>query len=455
MLELQQFVLQQMRLRLGAVTLAGTMRPFLPGARVVDERRWGGAEHGRTRACTSGWVRVFLPFALGYYLSYLLRTVNAVISPRLTDELGLSAASLGLLTSAYFLAFGAAQIPVGIALDRFGPRRVEAALLLLAALGSALFATADSLGALAGARALVGLGVSACLMAALKGFALWYPPERQSSMIGFIMAAGSLGALTASVPLEAVLPVLGWRGAFWIIAAVCLLAAVLVLRALPDSPAAAGEASLAAALRVVAGIFAAPAFLRHAAASVFFVGGFMALQSLWVVPWVMNVNGFDLAGAATVLVALNLGNLAGQLSVGFFGVRLARAGVEPVSLLRAGYGAMLVVQGLILWSGLPVLLLWTLFGLLTAANSQIYLSAARAFPPALFGRVSTALNLMAFAGAFAVQWGFGIGLDFMRDGGVELTRALAFGFGGLLVLQLFAYLPLLGHVAAHRREGGA
>ena len=129
MLELQQFVLQQMRLRLGAVTLAGTMRAFLPGARVVDERRWGGAEHGRTRACTSGWVRVFLPFALGYYLSYLLRTVNAVISPRLTDELGLSAASLGLLTSAYFLAFGAAQIPVGIALDRFGPRRVEAALL--------------------------------------------------------------------------------------------------------------------------------------------------------------------------------------------------------------------------------------------------------------------------------------------------------------------------------------
>ena len=229
MLELQQFVLQQMRLRLGAVTLAGTM-----GAREVDERRWGGAEHGRTRACTSGWVRVFLPFALGYYLSYLLRTVNAVISPRLTDELGLSAASLGLLTSAYFLAFGAAQIPVGIALDRFGPRRVEAALLLLAALGSALFATADSLGALAGARALVGLGVSACLMAALKGFALWYPPERQSSMIGFIMAAGSLGALTASVPLEAVLPVLGWRGAFWIIAAVCLLAAVLVLRAYHD-----------------------------------------------------------------------------------------------------------------------------------------------------------------------------------------------------------------------------
>lgn len=405
------------------------MRAFSQGTRVVRTRRSGGAENGCKGGSTSGWVRVFVPFALGYYLSYLLRTVNAVISPRLTDELGLSAASLGLLTSAYFLAFGAAQIPVGIALDRFGPRRVEAALLLLAALGSALFAMADSLGALAGARAMVGLGVSACLMAALKGFTLWYPPERQSSMIGFIMASGSLGALTASVPLAAVLPVLGWRGAFWIIAAVSLFAAVLALRALPDSPAARSEASLAAALRVVAGIFAAPAFLRHAAASVFFVGGFMALQSLWVVPWVMNVNGFDIAGAATVLVALNLGNLAGQLAVGVFGVRLARAGVQPLGLLRAGYGMMLVVQALILWSDLPVLPLWTAFGLLTAANSQIYLSAARAFPPALFGRVSTALNLMAFAGAFCVQWGFGIGLDLMRGMGVELARALAWEIG--------------------------
>lgn len=431
------------------------MRAFSQGTRVVRTRRSGGAENGCKGGSTSGWVRVFVPFALGYYLSYLLRTVNAVISPRLTDELGLSAASLGLLTSAYFLAFGAAQIPVGIALDRFGPRRVEAALLLLAALGSALFAMADSLGALAGARAMVGLGVSACLMAALKGFTLWYPPERQSSMIGFIMASGSLGALTASVPLAAVLPVLGWRGAFWIIAAVSLFAAVLALRALPDSPAARSEASLAAALRVVAGIFVAPAFLRHAAASVFFVGGFMALQSLWVVPWVMNVNGFDIAGAATVLVALNLGNLAGQLAVGVFGVRLARAGVHPLGLLRAGYGMMLVVQALILWSDLPVLPLWTAFGLLTAANSQIYLSAARAFPPALFGRVSTALNLMAFAGAFCVQWGFGIGLDLMRGMGVELARALAWGFGALLALQALAYLPLLGRPAARPSKGEA
>src|SRR5690606_33013553 len=120
--------------------------------------------------------------------------------------LSLSAADLGLLTSAYFLTFGFAQIPLGIALDRFGPRRVEGGLLLLAALGAATFALGDSLVHLGLARGLIGLGVSACLMAGLKGFAMWYPPERQSSMTGYIMAAGALGALTASAPVEAFLP---------------------------------------------------------------------------------------------------------------------------------------------------------------------------------------------------------------------------------------------------------
>lgn len=171
-------------------------------------------------------ARVFLPFALGYYLSYLLRTVNAVISPDLTGELGLSAADLGLLTSTYFFAFGLAQIPVGIALDRFGPRRVEAALLLITGLGAVLFATGDGLPTLASARGLIGLGVSACLMGGLKGFTLWFPRERLASMTGYIMSCGALGAVTASAPLEALLPFIGWRGAFWMVAALSVGSAV-------------------------------------------------------------------------------------------------------------------------------------------------------------------------------------------------------------------------------------
>ncbi|MCV2215895.1 MFS transporter [Thauera sp. Sel9] len=398
-------------------------------------------------AAPGAWSRIFLPFALGYYLSYLLRTVNAVISPALTGELELSAAQLGLLTSMYFFAFGLAQIPVGIALDRYGPRRVESALLLLTALGAALFAQGDSIGSLGLGRALIGLGVSACLMGALKGFALWYPPERQSSMTGYVMACGALGALTASVPLEAMIPLLGWRGVFWGIAAVALAASANLFYSLPRETAAGGNVRLASIVQGVAGIFAAPAFLRFAGSSLFFVGGFMALQSLWAVPWLMHVEGLELAAAARILLVMNLGMLSGQLSIGMFGVRLARLGVQPLRLLQVGYAGLLLVLAAILFGVGPVIVMWFLFGVLSAVNSQSYLAAANNFPREMFGRVSTSINLMVFLGAFLVQWGIGLVLDLLRSWGWAMPEALKFALAVLLLLQAFSYLPLLGRRA--------
>ena len=117
---------------------------------------------------------VFLPFAFGFYLSYLYRSVNAIIAPDLIRDIGVDAASLGLLSSAYFIAFAAFQIPLGIILDRFGPRKVESFLLLFAALGACIFAASDTLLNLIIGRALIGLGVSACLMASFKCFVDWF-----------------------------------------------------------------------------------------------------------------------------------------------------------------------------------------------------------------------------------------------------------------------------------------
>ena len=389
------------------------------------------------------WIRIFLPFALGYYLSYLLRTVNAVISPALTNELGLSAAQLGLLTSMYFLAFGLAQIPVGIALDRFGPRRVESALLWVTALGSVLFALGDSMASLGLARALIGLGVSACLMGALKGLALWYPPERQSSMTGFIMASGAMGALTASAPLELMMPLVGWRGVFWGIAVVAVLAALTLARSLPREEVTGGQGDMREVLRSVGAIFMAPAFLRFAGSSLFFVGGFMALQSLWAVPWLMEVEGLDLAATARMLLLLNLGMLLGQLSIGVFGVRLVRRGVEPLRLPHFGYAGLLLVQAAIVFGVGPVAVKWFLLGALSAVNSQAYLASASHFPREMFGRISTSINLMAFAGAFLVQWGIGLVLDVLRANDWTLPAALRFAFASLLLLQLISFIPLL------------
>lgn len=388
------------------------------------------------------WAALFLPFALGYYLSYLLRTVNAVISPDLTQELSLSASDLGLLTSAYFLTFGLAQIPLGIALDRYGPRRINAVLLLVAALGAVVFALGEDMLELSVGRGLIGLGVSACLMAGLKAFSMWFPPERQSSMTGFIMASGALGALTAATPIEAMLPWIGWRGVFWMLAGVAVIAAACVWWRIPDTPRTSEAGSLRESVASLGHIFRSLDFLRFAGTAMFFTGGFMALQSLWAVPWLMTVDGLSRSQAAGFLVLLNLGMFCGQMSIGFFGTRLARRGVRPVNLLQAGYCCVLAVEVLIISGALPSAPLWFLLGLLAAVNAQAYVAAASCFPREAFGRVSTAINLMAFAGAFVVQWGMGIVLDALEASGHGGTTALTAAFAMLIGVQALVIVPL-------------
>lgn len=143
----------------------------------------------------SSVLPILLPYAFGYFLSYFLRNVNAVIAPDLANEIGLSAADLGLLTSAYLIGFAMAQLPLGAALDKWGARRVESALLVIAALGCLGFAMGQTLMQLALARGLIGIGVSACLMAAFKAFSQSFSPLRQASLNSSIMVAGGLGGL--------------------------------------------------------------------------------------------------------------------------------------------------------------------------------------------------------------------------------------------------------------------
>ena len=123
-------------------------------------------------------LRIFIPFAAGYFLSYFFRVVNALIASDLSSDLNVNASQLGLLTSVYLIAFAASQLPLGVMLDRYGPRQTEAALLVIAAIGAATFASAETSTGLLIGRALIGFGVSACLMASIKAFVLWFPMER-------------------------------------------------------------------------------------------------------------------------------------------------------------------------------------------------------------------------------------------------------------------------------------
>jgi len=384
------------------------------------------------------WLRIFLPFAAGYFLSYLLRNVNAVIAPELTRELGVSATDLGLLTSAYLFAFGAFQLPLGILLDRYGPRRVESALLLLTAVGAALFALGQSIAELALARALIGLGVSACLMAAFKAFSLWFPIHRQASLNAAIMAAGALGALTASTPLGWALPLIGWRGAFYGLTALALLAATLIYTT-PDKPVATGHETLAEQLRGVGQVFASPIFWRYAPQTALIIGGFMAMQGLWAVPWLMNFSGLTRAASAFHLLLMGIGMLTGFVSIATFVTRLSARGIHPERILAVGMGGGIAITFFIVIDGASTHLLWFAMGMVFSVGNLSYALLSAQFPAHMAGRVNTTLNLLAFIGAFAIQWGFGAAVDMFTANGLAQRDAYQATYAVLLTMQMASY----------------
>ena len=396
------------------------------------------------------WLRIFAPFAAGYYLSYLLRNVNAVIAPELTAGLGVSAADLGLLTSAYLLAFGAFQLPLGVLLDRYGPRRVEAVLLMIAALGCAAFSLGENLAQLAFARGLVGLGVSACLMGSFKAFSLWFPAERQASLNAAFMAAGALGALSATVPLGWALPMLGWRGIFVALAVLTALAAAGILST-PEKPTTGSSRHFGEQIAGVVDIVMSRAFWRHAPQAAVAIGGFMALQGLWAVPWLMRVDGHSRDSAAFHLLLSSGGMLAGFLAIATLIVPLRRRGIEPRSILAIGMGCGVAIMALIVLGLGPSHLLWFGLGLVFSVGNLAYALLAEHFPRELSGRVTTALNLASFVGAFGLQWGMGVAVDMLGARGMAAADAYRWAFGALATAQAAAWLWFL----AGRRDCAA
>lgn len=384
------------------------------------------------------WLRIFLPFAAGYFLSYLLRNVNAVIAPELTRELGVTAADLGLLTSAYLLAFGAFQLPLGVLLDRYGPRRVELGLLAVAALGALWFAHGSSLSELAMARAAIGLGVSACLMASFKAFSMWFPAERQPSLNASVMVAGGLGGLMATTPLALAVPVVGWRGLFLVLAALTLLVAVALFFTPEKATAGTGE-SLGQQLRAMVGVTKSRMFWRYAPQASLIVGGFMALQGLWAIPWLMQVGGHSRDAAAFHLLLTTGAMISGFLCIALFITPLARRGVGPDQVLTVGMGVgLLCLLGILL--NLPGShVLWFTLGLVFSVGNLAYAQLSSHFAPALGGRVNSALNLAVFVGAFVVQWSYGALLDALTRHGWTTAQAHRAALATLLVLQALGF----------------
>ena len=233
-------------------------------------------QHSKWRLILS----VFLPFAAGYYLAYLFRTINGAISPALASDFGLDAAELDLLASVYFLVFGVVQIPMGAFLDRFGPRRVQGVLLVIAAGGATLFGNASSFPELLIARAMVGFGVAGSLMAGLKSIVTWFPRERVALANGWMIMLGSFGAVTATAPTDWLLEQVGWRGLFEILTLATVLVSGLIYMVVPESIADSETSVIDRKPLTLRSIYMDPRFLRIAPLSAACIGSSWAFQSL-------------------------------------------------------------------------------------------------------------------------------------------------------------------------------
>jgi MFS family permease len=357
-------------------------------------------------------LRIFAPFGLAYVISYALRTVNAAIAPELTREFGLDAAQLGLLTAAYFLAFSFTQLPLGGWLDRFRPRRVEAVLLLFCAAGCFVFATATSGTALIIGRALIGIGVSACLMATLRTFGLWLAATRLPAMNGYMLAVGNAGAILSTAPALWLLQSMSWQQMFVIIGVVTLLVALILAILVPDPvpgvmatrppPIAPGSESWSAVLKH-------PLFWAVAPITCFTNAVGLAVQGLWAGPWLVDVAQLAPKRIGDYLLLISAGMLIANVTLGkWMGACMTRGVAGPWFAVIGCVGALFgQLPFLFSWANTPAVAL-TAFGLSHVAGNLVFAALFPHFPSHVAGRLSTLLNFFMFGTGFLLQWGIGV-----------------------------------------------
>jgi type IV secretory pathway TrbF-like protein/sugar phosphate permease len=407
---------------------------------------WPKTSCRSTERATQNWrliAFVFLPFAAGYYLSYLFRTINALISGQLTSDLSLDAADLGLLTSVYFLTFAAAQIPIGVLLDRYGPRRVQSALLLVAAAGAALFAASEAFLPLVVARAMIGLGVAAALTAGLKAIILWFPKERVALLNGYMIMLGALGAVTATAPAERLIDWTGWRGLFELLAAATAASAVVIYLAVPEPVVAERKSATPASLKTV---YADSRFWRLAPLSATCVGSAWALQGLWAAPWLADVEGLDRTSLISHLFVMALALSLGALLLGSIADRMRCRGVGPQGPLVIVATLFIAAQvSLILRLPFPSLLPWSVVGIVGAGTVLSYAIVAEYFPKEIAGRANGALNVFHLGWAFVLQYATGLVLEQWpnQDGHYPaIAYQVAFGLNVALQIAALAWFEL-------------
>ncbi|RRD43364.1 MFS transporter [Comamonadaceae bacterium OH3737_COT-264] len=413
-------------------------------------------------------VRVFCVFALVYFLSTMVRAIMATLAPELTAAFALDDAQLGLLAGSYFVGFSLMQIPLGMALDRFGPPRTAVVFLLVALAGGVLTATAQSFAAMLAGRTLLGLGLAAGLMAPMAAYRRWFRPAAQVRSNAWMLTVGSLGMLASTVPVQWLLPQIGWRGVFWLWTGLALLAWLGLLLWIPrwqhnaaaehaaagngagQGGAAAGQATppaaprpptLRAILKGYGTVLLDKRFLSVAPVGFFGYGAMFAMLTLWIGPWLREVHGANAQQVASGLFAINMGMMAAFFLWGVVAPRLERRGLQLEPLVLVTMLTGLALLPLVLWQGERAgWLHWAVYCISLSGFSLVQPKLAQHFPSHLAGRALTAFNLTIFAGGFFLQWGVGAAINAFGQAGFERVAA----FQIALMLMWACKLAALG-----------
>lgn len=436
-----------------------THEPKAPAAPEPPDGGYSSAEQGAGMRGPGTWqiTAALLPFALGYLLSYLFRAVNAVVAPDLVKDVGLTASELGLLTAAYLASFAVFQLPLGVMLDRFGPRRVQAGLVALGAAGSLLFALAESVASLTLSRALIGIAFSGGLMASFKAVVIWVPEQRRALVNSCVMFLGGLGLMFATTPLELASHAYGWRAVFVGLAVATLLTAMLILTVVPErATPATSVAPLGQQIRQAGQIFSDRVFLSMAPLLASTAGTHIAIQTLWAGPWFRDVGGLDRLGVANSLLAMAASLSVGFLLTGFVADRLARRGIGLLTTMLGFMSLYLASQVVLLFAPAAAsvaLPFWCIFAMTGHVAVLAYPWLSRHFGVGLSGRSNTAMNWVMFVWAFTAQFGIGAIINMFpgKAGAGYQPLSYQVAFGAVLAVELAAlawYLANLKRIKA-------
>ena len=402
----------------------------------------GGAQGGPVR----GVVAVLAALIATYMISQFQRSAIGVIGPDLSRELALDASRLGFLSSAFFLTFALAQIPVGIAIDRYGARNTLIVSALIAAAGSLLFAMAQTGTGLIAARALIGLGCASFFMAPLAIYARRFPAERFAMLTSLTLGAGSLGTLVATAPLAAISAWIGWRGAFFGMAVLTGVIILAVMLALPARRSSGDEAreSWGEALKGVGHALQVRSFWNVFALHATTYSAFACIVGLWAGPWLADIHGAGLQERGNLILLAAAAQITGIFAWGasdrwFRSYRRAAltGGGLGVSLLLAA--ALLPLEG----AGLAIWLV--LFGLAFGYVPIVTSHGKALFPQRLTGRGITLMNIATMGGVFVSQALTGLLVATfapLPDGGYprEAYTAVFLALAAALALALAFYL---------------